>query len=285
MSTITDRFGPRPDVSFELTPSKDEIAFFRENGFYSLDRITTDEEILWLRKVFEYIFSDEYAGKPGSPLDRSGSDDLKLDLPKASLSQAFFPEMFFPELLGTQFRRNAKRYSAAFLEEPESEITSWGHMIQKKPGARAASWHQDHAYWQPEFDYKALGVWLPMHDVSVEMGAMQFIPGTHKRGLVPHRQEDAPEHNVLTVVNPPDPATIVPCPLKMGGCTFHHAETWHYTAPNTTDQVRMAWPMEFQIAPTRRAVPEVMPWVDEHRAVVGKAVNATYVGDGKLINI
>jgi ectoine hydroxylase-related dioxygenase (phytanoyl-CoA dioxygenase family) len=117
------------------------------------------------------------------------------------------------------------------------------------------------------------------------MGAMQFIPGTHKRGLVPHRQEDAPEHNVLTVVNPPDPATIVPCPLKMGGCTFHHAETWHYTAPNTTDRVRMAWPMEFQIAPTRRKVPEVMPWVDEHRAVVGKAVNATYVGDGKLINI
>ena len=72
-------------------------------------------------------------------------------------------------------------------------------MIRKPPGGRAVLWHQDHAYWEPELDYKALGVWLPMHDVSVEMGAMQFIPGSHKRGLLPHRHADKPEDNVLTV--------------------------------------------------------------------------------------
>ena len=96
-------------------------------------------------------------------------------------------------------------------------------MIRKPPGGRPALWHQDHAYWQPELDYYALGVWLPMHDVHVEMGAMQFIPGSHKRGLLQHRHGDEPQHNVLVVDEPFDVSKAVPCPLKMGGATFHHS--------------------------------------------------------------
>jgi hypothetical protein len=45
----------------------------------------------------------------------------------------------------------------------------------------------------------------------------------------------------------------------------------------------MAFPMEFQVAPRRRAVPEVMPWVDEHRAASGRPVTFNYVADGKFI--
>jgi hypothetical protein len=279
MTTL--RFGPPPTTKYERLPRKDEVAFFRENGFLAIDRITSDEEIVWLRKIFEYIFSEEFAGKPGSPLDRSGTEAA--GTPPARLSQAFFPEMYFPEILEAQFRRNAKRYAAALLGVDENDVSSWGHMIQKKPGGRAASWHQDHAYWEPELEYHALGVWVPMHDVSVEMGAMQFIPGSHKRGLLKHRHEDEPLHNVLTVDEAVDVSKAVACPLRMGGATFHHSETLHYTSPNLTEQVRKAFPMEFQVAPRRRAVPEIMPWVDERRAVTGGARPLGYVADGKYL--
>ena len=127
-----DRFGPPPSVSYERAPSKQEIEFFRENGFLAVERITTDEEIVWLRRIFEFIFSEEYAGKPGSPLDRSGTPIP--GQPVARLTQAFFPEMYFPEILNTQFRRNAKRFAAALLDVEEKDLSSWGHMIQKKPG-------------------------------------------------------------------------------------------------------------------------------------------------------
>ena len=277
-----DLFGPPPAKSCELTPSDKEIAFFRDNGFLAVERITTDEEVAWLRRIFEHIFSDAYAGKPGSPLDRSGTPIA--GQPVARLTQAFFPEIYFPEILNTQFRRNAKRYAAALLGVDETNLSSWGHMIQKKPGGRAASWHQDHAYWQPELDYCALGVWVPLHDVSVEMGAMQFIPGSHKRGLLVHRHEDAPVHNVLTVREPIDASRAVACPLKTGGATFHHSETLHYTAPNTTNQTRLAFPMEFQLAPVRRKEPERMPWVDEFRAATGPRP-LIYVADGKMITV
>jgi hypothetical protein len=63
-----------------------------------------------------------------------------------------------------------------------------------------------------------------------------------------------------------DESKAVACPLKAGGATFHTSETLHYTAPNTTNRDRLAFPMEFQITPVRRATPYKMPWVDETRA-------------------
>ena len=192
--------------------------------------------------------------------------------------------MRFPEILNSSFLRNARRYAAALLEVEEERLTSWGHMIRKPPGGREVARHQDHAYWQPELDYHALGVWLPLHDVTVEMGAMQFLPGSHRRGLLRHRHLEDPIHNLLTADEAFDAAQAVPCPLRAGGATFHHAETLHYTAPNTTDRVRMAFPMEFQLAPVRRAVPAVMPWMDEHRARIGLQPLG-YVADGKFIRV
>jgi ectoine hydroxylase-related dioxygenase (phytanoyl-CoA dioxygenase family) len=273
------RFGPPPKSDFEVTPSAREVELFRENGFLVVERITTDEEIAWLREIYEYIFSPEQADRRSAPVDRSGT---RAEGEPVMLSQAFFPEMRFPALLQTTHWRNAKRYASALLGIPESELTSWGHMIQKPPGGRAALWHQDHAYWDPEFDYQALGVWLPMHDVSTEMGAMQFIPGSHKRGLLTHRHADRPEANVLTVADPIDESLAVACPLKLGGATFHHNETLHYTAPNTTDKPRLAYPMEFQTKPQWRAVPSDMPWVQERRAVTGTPP-LTWVADGKFL--
>lgn len=274
------RFGPPPESSFEVTPTPDEVAFFREHGFLTVERITTDEEIAWLAQIFEFIFSPEQAERSGAPVDRSG---LRAPEEPVLLSQAFFPELRFPELLQATQRRNAMRYAAALLDREESELSTWGHMIRKPPGGRAALWHQDHAYWDPELDYHALGVWLPLHDVSVEMGAMQFIPGSHKLGLLPHRHADAPEANVLTVRDPLDPAKAVACPLPRGGATFHHFETLHYTAPNTTDRPRLAYPVEFQTRPVRRAQPRSMPWVEERRAAVGETFSSSYLADGKLV--
>jgi len=274
-----DSFGPPPPSDFNVTPTAEEVTFFREHGFLAVERITTDEEIEWLARIFEHIFDPANADAAGAPVDRSGT--LEPGVP-SSLQQAFFPEMRFPALLTTTHRRNAKRYAAALLGVDEARLTSWGHMIRKPPGGRSAPWHQDHAYWPPELEFNALGCWLPLHDVTVEMGAMQFIPGSHRRGLLPHRHADEPRHNLLEVIEPVDPAAAVPCPLKAGGATFHHSETLHYTAPNATDRARLAFPMEIETAPVWRAVPADMPWTEQHRAAVGRGP-VVYVADGKVI--
>jgi ectoine hydroxylase-related dioxygenase (phytanoyl-CoA dioxygenase family) len=274
------QFGPPPAQRFDVTPTREEVEFYKENGFLVVQRLTTDEEIEWLRKIFEHVFSPEQANAAGAPVDRSGT--LKPG-ERNLLQQSFFPEMQYPDLLKTNHHRNARRYASALLGVEEERLSCWGHMIKKPPGGRPALWHQDHAYWQPELDYYALGVWLPMHDVSVEMGAMQFIPGSHKHGLLPHHHADAPVHNVLEVDKEYlDASKAVACPLKAGGATFHSSETLHHTAPNTTSQDRLAFPMEFQITPVRRPTPCKMPWVDQTRAARPPGP-LNYVANGKLI--
>jgi ectoine hydroxylase-related dioxygenase (phytanoyl-CoA dioxygenase family) len=278
------RFGPPPSPDFDVTPTVADAAFFRANGFLAVERLTTDAELAWLRRIFEFIFDPANAGGPFAPQDRSGR---RAAGEPSRLSQAFFPEMTFPEILQSAYRRNARRFAAALLEVDEARLSSWGHMIRKPPGGNAVAWHQDHAYWEPNLDYCAVGVWMPLTDVSVEMGAMQFIPGSHRRGLLRHRHEDDPVHNLLSVDEAFDAGAAVACPLPAGGATFHHAETLHYTAPNATERARLAFPMEFQLAPVRRATPAIMPWMDAHRASLGtKATGAiSYVADGRFVKV
>ena len=42
------RFGPPPETTFEVHPSAAEIAFFRENGFLVVGRLTSDAEVDWI---------------------------------------------------------------------------------------------------------------------------------------------------------------------------------------------------------------------------------------------
>jgi ectoine hydroxylase-related dioxygenase (phytanoyl-CoA dioxygenase family) len=154
---------------------------------------------------------------------------------------------------------------------------------------RLAPWHQDEAYWEPELHYPhALGAWLPLHDCPTEQGAMQFIPGSHRLGVLPHHYwGDDPADNLLVVDDVPevDRSTAVPCPLPKGGCTFHHKRTLHHTAPNTTDRPRMAYATEIQVTPIRRdtdAMPD-RPWVDQRRAVSAHdPMIDRYLADGRL---
>ena len=56
MSAVTATaadFGPPPASDFDLVPTAAEIAFFQENGFLVVERLTTDVEIAWLREVVE----------------------------------------------------------------------------------------------------------------------------------------------------------------------------------------------------------------------------------------
>jgi len=47
----------RPKTSFDATLSAHAVEEFWEHGFTRIDRITTDEEVEWLRDVYDLLFS------------------------------------------------------------------------------------------------------------------------------------------------------------------------------------------------------------------------------------
>ncbi len=121
------------------------------------------------------------------------------------IDQILGPELTIPEILDTTYFANARQIACALLDIDESEILGSGtHMIFKPATAgRDTPWHQDEAYWdQPGVTAHSLSVWMPLDDVTVDSGCMQFLPGSHRSEIVAHRNVGLGEPLVLE--DPPD---------------------------------------------------------------------------------
>lgn len=87
-----------------------------------------------------------------------------------------------------------------------------------------------------------ISCWMALDDVTVEKGCMQFIPGSHKWGEFPpiDFSGEGPALSEYLTDEQLEQWNPVPVELEAGSCTFHHGLTFHYTNPNTTDQIRRA---------------------------------------------
>lgn len=254
------------DIPTDLT--KEQIAFFRDNGYLSIDRITTDAEVEWLRRIYDRLFTERLGEEKGEYFDLGGprAHDGRDVLP-----QVLGPERKFPELKETLHYRNAHRLAARLLGVEEAEISGGGHMILKPPRyGRETPWHQDEAYWDPNLIPRSLSVWLPLDPATVESGCMQFIPGSHKGEVRWHRHidNDPTVHGLVT--DDVDPSQAVACPIPIGGATFHDCRIMHYAGPNTTDKPRRAYILVLGAPALQRDQPAQRPWQAEEREALAK---------------
>lgn len=241
----------QPDGTVSISP--DEVDFFRGNGFLRVDEITSQDEVTFLRDVY-----DDVMANPGALrliYEGDGSDG-------ATINQVFLPERQRPELADTGYFRNGKRAAAALLGIAEDEVVPGGLMLIYKPptGGREAPWHQDEAFWNDRNHLKcnSLSVWMPLDEAVVESGCMQFLPGTHVNDVLLHRNQPG---DPLVVDAPIDTSTAVPCPLPPGGATFHHCRTLHHTAKNTSGRPRRAMTTIFHGPAETRDVALEKPWL------------------------
>ena len=119
--------------------------------------------------------------------------------------------------------------------------------------------HQDYPY--DEGSPNAVVIWLPNQDTTIEMGALQVIPGSHKRGYVPHVTDDSPIKVSIPSVSDDD---FVSVPLAADQCVAFSQFTIHRSGRNLTDRVRfsaqvrfndLAEPLYAKRLYTRRVVP------------------------------
>jgi ectoine hydroxylase-related dioxygenase (phytanoyl-CoA dioxygenase family) len=215
--------------------SREQVAAFRANGFLSIDAISTPDEVAWLRDAYAGLLADADAFRLRYQ-DRDAGGAQRV------ITQIFSPERQCPRLLETHYLANARRLGATLLGVAPEEVSFGGLMMLYKPPAagRDAPWHQDEAYWElPDQRCHSLSVWMPIDDVSVESGCMQYIPGSHARDLLPHRKPPGVEPIVVDA--PFDAVSAVACPMRAGGAVLHHCHTLHYSAPNTSDRPRRAF--------------------------------------------
>ena len=243
------------DVTIQLTPQ--QIEFYHREGYLALPSITADQEVRWLRGIYDRLFARRAGRAEGNQFDLGGSDE---EGKEAKLPQILNPVRYAPELAEGLFRANALAIATQLLGE--ACVAQGEHAIMKPARIGAETpWHQDEAYWNDEMEYDAMSIWIPLQEATLENGCMWFIPGSHKSEVVPHHSigHDVRVHG-LEMDSPPPQNKAVACPIPAGGCTIHHNRTMHYAGRNTSDQPRRAYILAFGTPPTKRVTPNNFHW-------------------------
>lgn len=236
-----------------------EIEFFRTNGFLSLSRITTDEEVAWLGEVYERLFREQVGKEDGVQFDlgavESGQEPV--------LPQLLRPSRYAPELRETVFVRNASVIAAQVLGA-DLDPDYFDHMIFK-PALRGSvtPWHQDQAYHDPTVRHRSVNFWMPLDGATVDSGCLQFVPGSNRGSVLPHHHinNDPAVHGLE--VDEPERYTeyAAACPLPPGGCSMHASYMLHYAGPNTSPRPRRAYILQFKGTSTPLDVPVDNYWI------------------------
>lgn len=112
--------------------------------------------------------------------------------------------------------------------------------------------HQDNAFWHLS-DPGGITIWVALDDVNLDNGAVQFVPGSHKMGLVPHvKSVDTPGSS--RVIPPADLVDMewVNFDLEPGDCTVHGGLSIHRSAPNVSGASRRALLFNYKAKGTTR---------------------------------
>jgi ectoine hydroxylase-related dioxygenase (phytanoyl-CoA dioxygenase family) len=212
--------------------SPEQIAHFREHGWLVVEDAIAAAELEEIGRRMEVILAKkeklafDWAWEKGAPREQ-----------RAFRIVQGSPSFVWPEIAAAPFRRWAIAFGAQLFGR---EVEFWYDQFLAKPPREGAEtyWHQDEAYWGRNLDERGLTCWVPLHDVDETNGCMCFVDRGHRDGVLPHRQPEHVQSDLLLCE--PDLARAVACPIRAGSVTFHHGKTPHRTPPNRSDAWRRA---------------------------------------------
>jgi len=244
--------------------SDQEIEFFREQGFLSRPLPIAREELANIKGTLEDLFKTRAGENEGAYTQKINSSG---NMNSVTASEILNPVNYAPSLRKTKCFQNALKIAKQLLGN--QAFCFFDFAVLKKPSVGVATpWHQDEAFRDPQFESNEVTVWVPLQDVDVYNGCMQFVPGSQRAGVLRH---DSPNHDLsstaLECVDSFDHTTAVPCPLPAGGCTIHHPRTLHGTGPNLSDAPRLAYIMVFTLPLKLTNKSQNFVWLEQKRVV------------------
>ena len=136
------------------------------------------------------------------------------------------------------------------------DILVWGStFFIKEPHSESyVSWHQDLRYWGLDSDAE-VSAWVALSPVTQANGCMRFVPGSHKGGMLLHRDTFA-NSNFLTrgqeaAIDIDEDETVL-VPLAPGQVSLHHGRLLHASGPNRSEERRVGLAINY-IAPPKCA--------------------------------
>lgn len=241
-----------------LLPSDEDVAHYREHGWYISQKIFSDEEIDAALRGSERFYALD--------LDQP-SPEVLAKFEKASESQPWFLPKSLP---GEGLRKNDyasfwNRDLGHLARHPmlgaiaarlagTPEIRLWHDQLLYKPVDNPdkkanVGWHTDRGYWKTCLSQKMLTAWIPFHDCDDIQGTITMIDkslhwpdNTVKLDFFSNdldgleKQFDSGGNEVVKV----------PMNLQKGQVSFHHSLVIHGSGPNKGNNPRRSIAVHLQ---------------------------------------
>jgi ectoine hydroxylase-related dioxygenase (phytanoyl-CoA dioxygenase family) len=220
--------------------TKEQKAQLAKDGFFVLENIFTTAE---MNELAEWIEAHQ----------RRHAENIRKHGGTEGISRA-------EEITFTAFLAEEDENIREFVTRPEwvkiaTEVLGpdvdlyWNQAVFKMPeGEKEFPWHQDDGY-TPVEPSPYLTLWLALNDATVENGCIYVRPGSHKQGLVPHRQ--SPIGLICHAADDPDQG--IPVPVKAGSVAVFYSLTMHKSGVNRSTGPRKAYIIQYSKAGLRNA--------------------------------
>ena len=239
-------------------------SFFKDNGYVVVENLVSPENLQRLRTQVDDIQNTileaqadararASAANPGAGASASASVGFIVEPGSGGgTAVAAKPSLRkLAELAPTDpfFRSIA---SSRNIVEIVSEITGGGNNIMLysdqvflKPAFCGSEkpLHQDNSYFKVTPHTAGVTCWMALDDATLENGCMHYIPGSHKLGLVNHKEIKNTPHLIPDVDF--ELGAEVPVPIPAGACIFHHLLALHSSKANQSAHPRRAWALHY----------------------------------------
>lgn len=229
---------PRPEdwARFQLT--RDQIAFYQDQGYLAGIRILTDEQVDQLRNELQGLFDPAH---PGNHLFHEFHTNESTDPSRVlfhalgawRISRGFHDLLWQPA------------FTVAAAQLLGGAVRFWHDQLFCKPARHGGvvAWHQDFSYWTRTQPMAHLTCWIGLDDATRDNGCVQYLPGSHRWPLLPITGLAGDMDAIRKVLTPEQFHQFeqpVAVELRKGEATFHHPLMVHGSFANNTDRPRRA---------------------------------------------
>lgn len=175
---------------------------------------------------------------------------IRADLEKAEAECLNHPEKLallrsYPDRLIPSFDQLVRSEKLIKAVEPmlgfDLMVWSAGLFIKEANTDKIVTWHQDLTYWGLN-NAEEVTAWIALSPSNIDSGCMRFVPGSHKKRLVTHR-DTFDDKNLLSrgqeISVEVDDSSGVDVVLNTGQASLHHGHLFHSSGPNSTGDRRI----------------------------------------------
>jgi hypothetical protein len=220
--------------------SGEQVEFFNIHGYLSGIKLLDEWQINQLEKELSEIMNPNH---PKHDLLYHFETNASTDPNKAlfySLGQWRVTPGFHDILWNPTF------VMAAYQLLGNKSVRFWHDQLfcKRAKHGGVVAWHQDHSYWTRSIPMQHLTAWVGIDDSSQENGCLQYIPGSHKWGLLDKPVLTVEMEGLKAFLNEKQREELnhpVSVEMKKGYGSFHHPLLVHGSFENFSNRPRRAF--------------------------------------------